>query len=54
MAAREAGNLMNRRTAALALVLGRFALCAIPLVAKAQQAGRVYRIDYLSDRRASR
>jgi putative ABC transport system substrate-binding protein len=38
---------MNRRNAGLAL-LGLLALGAAPLAAEAQQAGKVYRIGYLS------
>src|SRR5438876_1344452 len=38
---------MNRRSAGLALLLG-FAFGAAPLAAEAQQAGKVYRIGYLS------
>ncbi len=39
---------MNRRSAGLALLLGPFALGAVSRAAEAQQAGRVYRIGYLS------
>ena len=39
---------MNRRSAGLALLLGPFALRAVSRAAEAQQAGRVYRIGYLS------
>jgi putative ABC transport system substrate-binding protein len=39
---------MNRRNAGLALLLGLLAPVAAPLAAEAQQAGKVYRIGYLS------
>src|SRR5438067_8728335 len=39
---------MNRRRAGLALLLGPLTFGAIPLAAEAQQAGKVYRIGYLS------
>ena len=39
---------MNRRNAGLALLCGPFAFGAAPLAAEAQQAGKVYRIGYLS------
>ena len=39
---------MNRRSAGLALLLGPFAFGAASRAAKAQQAGKVYRIGYLS------
>ena len=39
---------MNRRNAGLALLLGLLAFGATPFAAEAQQAGRVYRIGYLS------
>ena len=39
---------MNRRNAGLALLLGPLAFGAAPLAAEAQQAGKVYRIGYLS------
>jgi putative tryptophan/tyrosine transport system substrate-binding protein len=39
---------MDRRSAGLALLLGPIAFAATPLAAKAQQAGKVYRIGYLS------
>ncbi|HXX83352.1 MAG TPA: ABC transporter substrate-binding protein [Casimicrobiaceae bacterium] len=39
---------MNRRNAGLALLLGPLALGAVPFAAKAQQAGKVYRLGYLS------
>ena len=39
---------MNRRKAGLALLLGPVAFGAAPLIAEAQQAGKVYRIGYLS------
>ena len=39
---------MNRRNAGLALFLGLFPLGAAPLTARAQQAGKVYRVGYLS------
>jgi putative ABC transport system substrate-binding protein len=42
------GNSMNRRKAGLALLLGLLPFGAAPLAAQAQQAGRVYRIGYLS------
>src|SRR5450755_3587109 len=41
-------NSMNRRNAGLALFLGLLALGGAPLAAQAQQAGKVYRIGYLS------
>jgi putative ABC transport system substrate-binding protein len=39
---------MNRRNAALAFLLGPLAFGAAPLVVRAQQAGKVYRLGYLS------
>jgi len=39
---------VNRRNAGLALLLGLLAYGAVPLAAEAQQAGKVYRIGYLS------
>ncbi|MEP6943979.1 MAG: ABC transporter substrate-binding protein [Betaproteobacteria bacterium] len=39
---------MNRRNAARALLRGLLAFGAVPLMARAQQAGKVYRIGYLS------
>jgi len=39
---------MNRRNAGLALLLGLLVLGATPLAAQAQQAGKVYRMGYLS------
>ena len=39
---------MNRRDAAMVLVLGVLGLGAVPRAARAQQAGKVYRIGYLS------
>src|SRR5258706_4430257 len=39
---------MNRRDAGLALLLGPLVFGAAPRTAEAQQAGRVYRIGYLS------
>jgi putative tryptophan/tyrosine transport system substrate-binding protein len=39
---------MNRRNAAFALLLGLLGFGAAPRVAEAQQAGKVYRIGYLS------
>src|SRR5438477_4140377 len=39
---------MNRRRAGLALLLAPLTFGAIPLAAEAQQAGKVYRIGYLS------
>ena len=39
---------MNRRNAGLALLFGPLAFGAAPLAAEAQQAGKVYRIGYLS------
>jgi putative ABC transport system substrate-binding protein len=39
---------MNRRNAGLALLLGLLAFAVAPLAAEAQQAGKVYRIGYLS------
>jgi len=39
---------MNRRFAGLALLLGPLVLAAAPRAAEAQQAGRIYRVGYLS------
>jgi ABC-type uncharacterized transport system substrate-binding protein len=39
---------MNRRDAAIALVLGALGCAVAPRVVKAQQAGKVYRVGYLS------
>ena len=39
---------MNRRRAGLALLLGLLGFGAAPLAAEAQQAGKVYRLGYLS------
>jgi putative ABC transport system substrate-binding protein len=39
---------MNRRRAGLALLLGPLAFSTVPRAASAQQAGKVYRIGYLS------
>jgi putative ABC transport system substrate-binding protein len=44
---------MNRRNAGLALLLGLLAFGVAPLAAEAQQAGKVYRIGYLSTGSAS-
>ena len=38
---------MNRRTAGLALLRGLLACSLAPLAARAQQAGKVYRIAYM-------
>jgi hypothetical protein len=40
--------IMNRRNAALALLLGPIAFGVRPLAANGQQPGKVYRLGYLS------
>src|SRR5579862_9342186 len=42
------GNWMNRRNAGLVLLCGLLAFGAAPLAVEAQQAGKVYRVGYLS------